>query len=427
MSALADLTPLTLIDVGSTQIKCVKLDDQGCADNHYRPIVENAALADQVRFLLTDLGQDKDGRIRICSSANGGLVVGMICLTKRFSGEIAAKLMQRVGANLRYIHDLRETRDPGAVPPVDVLVVVGGVDGNANPRAAAAFRELDLGPYRYQKLVFSGHSECAAGFAARCPGAVVVPNPMNGHLSATNDDLPDYVRQTYLDDIESKRDLILLSPVSEVPIEPTPAVVSRAFARIVARTPALDMIIDVGGATTDIHYTKDLVVEERIIGPLTAYLPVNRYVYTALGVFKSRASTIAALIDHPRCPDFLSLLYERDAQSRYVDLLEGRLPEDALFYACIFLALDELFGDDAAVSMEDPKAPPPLNINRVLAIGVTGGAAKVVVEEKLFRVLAGVMETKSLPRLVLDRDYRWWAAGLADEGDLTRLVGDTHA
>lgn len=413
---------VTLVDVGSTVLKGARLTPAGVA-SFFHERQPDAPVAPQVEAFLARIAAETGrSETRICSSANGGLGVGVLCLTKRYSGAGAAHELEAVGSNIRYIRELRSLAEGGAGPHVDVLVVVGGVDGFANSRAEAALLEADLTGLPHDKLVFAGHAAAAAAFRARHPRAEVVPNPMRGRMAPEDPRLAERIRLTYLDDIESKRELRPLAARSARAIEPTPAVVSRAFGRLANRLGAPALLLDIGGATTDLHFTKELLDEERIAGSLAAYPAVARHVYTGYGVAASRQSTLQAFISHRRCFDFLAALYGDEAQRVYLDMLEGVAPSRLLFEVCLLLALDDASALGADDRQRLPEEPPPLLLNRLATLAITGGAAKALDEAAMqaaFAVLAG----PEIPvNAVIDRDYCWWTLGLADEAELTPEV-----
>ena len=417
------MRPIALIDVGSTVIKAVRIDTTGTVVNHFATRKPNGRVSEQAGSVIDEL-QD-GGDVRICSSANGGLQIGLVCLTRRFSGSVVARSLETVGANIRYVHELRSVHAVQQEPHVDMLVIVGGIDSLDNLTFVNKVEKVYLDTLPHDRLVYAGHADAGGEFQNRHARAKIVANPLANRLASENDYLADYVRTTYLDDIQSKRDLQPLSARSSVQIEPTPAVVSRAFARIVERKRGPELLIDAGGATTDIHYTKDLIDEERVSGTMTSFRDVGRHVYTGLGTEASRVPTLRALTQHPGCADFVAALYDGDHRRIYIDLIEGIVPDGLLSYACLFLALWDLARGGAwGRHTGSVQSSPPLNLNRLTCLGITGGAAKVVDEARLAKVLALVAGSGTAARVRVDRSYRWWTLGLLEETDLTPELWD---
>jgi hypothetical protein len=413
---------VTLIDVGSTVLKGARVSPEGVT-SFFQERRLDTPVAPQVEAFMAAIAEETGATMtRICSSANGGLGVGILCLTKRYSGAGAAHELEAVGANIRYIRELRALRQNGPAPHVDVLVVVGGVDAYANERAEKALLEVELRDLPHDKLVYAGHAAAAGAFRACHRKAEIVANPMRGRLAPEDRQLAERIRLTYLEDIESKRELRPLAKRSSRPIEPTPAVVSRAFGRLADRLGAPALLLDIGGATTDLHFTKELLDEERIAGSLAAYPAIARHVYTGYGVAASRQSTLQAFAGHRRCIDFLSALYGADARRVYLDLLEGVAPPRLLFEACLLLALD----DASALAADDrPRLPdeaPPLLLNRLATLAVTGGAAKALDETAMRAAFAAIAGPEIPVMAAIDRNYCWWTLGLADDAELTPEV-----
>jgi len=412
--------PALFVDVGSTMIKAVLARDGVAETNFFRQRSQDPPLAQQVQAFLDECSGSTT-RLRLCSSANGGLRVGLLCLTKRFSGASAMHMLEVVGANIRYLYELREFDSVSQAPPVDVLVIVGGAEGFSQRHIEAQVRRLDLGRFPHDRLLYAGHVGIAEVVRQRWPHAVRIANPLGAKLDTSGVDLAEHARLHYLDDIASKRDLLPLLERAAQPIEPTPAIVSRAFQRLVGRwvTPAL--LLDVGGATTDLHYTKELVDEERIAGNLSAYGLVNRHVYTGYGVYESETSLLRALASHPRCADFIEAYDGRNWRHLYAGVQEGQAIDAGLnFYACIFLALADTLATDEAKRL--PDASPPLLLERLATVAVTGGAAKVVQPDILRRVVASVVGTSLTMQFLIDRAYRWWIMGLMPDEEINEIT-----
>ncbi len=419
------MRPLALIDVGSTVIKSVIFNPDGAIDQGFHTRTEKKTIVEQVGELTSEWTAHAPAQledtpeVRICSSANKGLRVGLVCITSRYSGAASAHCLETVGSNIVYLH---EARDPPSTPPlhVDVLVVVGGVDGYPSGAMTDALKAMALGAWPHDKLVFAGHRACWEWVQAAWPKAILVDNPLNSGLRLESVALADLVRETYLDDIESKREMGPLRAYTDRPIEPTPAVVSRAFQRMIENRRGPDLLLDVGGATTDIHYTKELFDDDADSASLATHQTVGRYVYTGYGVFESRASTIDALLKHQNCHDFLTALYGADQRQVYVDLIDHVIASDLLFYACIFLALSNLSeGRKRTPHAPGAPAPPPLNLQRAVSLGLTGGAAKNTKSDDLARVL--IVATGARIEPVIDKQYRWWTLGLLDDREIKAI------
>jgi hypothetical protein len=86
-------------------------------------------------------------------------------------------------------------------------------------------------------------------------------------------------------------------------IRPTPEVVNQGFHRAILNCSTIQVVgacvlLDIGGATTDLHYTVEIVRDESDAKPLPGS-SVARYVFTDLGIVASRDSLLLQLRTHP--------------------------------------------------------------------------------------------------------------------------------
>jgi hypothetical protein len=398
--------PLSVsIDVGSTVIKGIAVNRDGTTLSCFQPHDERS-LREQVIDMIHSFGAEPGKEpVSICSSFNGGLKVGLLCLSKRVSGSTTQHYLEAVGANICYLVEWRDSHAVAQQINVDLLIVVGGIDGFPDHRARHVLSTLVLDAFPHERLIFAGHSALADLFGAQWPEVKRVDNLLDGGLLPNSSTLPEFVRDSYLDDIVSKRDVKRLRDLSIVPILPTPLVVSRAFVRVQEKVLSPVLIFDVGGATTDIHFPRELLDEEQLSGYLSTYPAIARHVFTAYGVSESRSSTIRRLIDDTYCMRLLIALYGKEYRQVYVALLDGDAPEKLLFAACIFLALRDMSLGDEQV--------PPLQLGRMATVGVTGGAAKCLAEEEVNLVFAAAMGEEVMAQIVVDHRYEWWGLGMS--------------
>jgi hypothetical protein len=89
----------------------------------------------------------------MCSSANGGLRVGIVCLTKHFSGAALRNQVLLAGANPVFVHDLDEAG--GHAGLVDILLVGGGIDCEDAGPLELRLRRFDAKAYRFGALLYA--------------------------------------------------------------------------------------------------------------------------------------------------------------------------------------------------------------------------------------------------------------------------------
>ena len=407
------------LDIGSTVVKVAWLDGRGgLASQQFFPRDFDAGINQQVRTVLAGLGIDPSSEpILGCSSANGGLRVGIVCLSKHFSGATMRNQVLLAGANPEFVHDLDEPG--GSTQRVDILLVGGGIDHpDAGP---TAMRLLTFDPqrYRYATLVYAGNRHLADAFVQRFPQATVIANPQAQTLSNRVGSVFETVRRAYLDD------LVFKEGVSELPrslaqrIRPTPEVASRGFLRSVLGQSSFTVVgaclaLDIGGATTDLHYTVELVSADSPARP-AAGVSVARYVFTDLGIVASRDTLLMQLRAHPHLYEFLCAAQGSDVRDLYTGLRDGDVDPAAevLSYACLFLALDRF------AKGRGPGLPVGC-LDALSQIILTGGAAQSLDEAVVGRVVALLLGPGTPPPLVqVDRRYEIWVAGITWSEDLS--------
>lgn len=404
------------VDIGSTVVKLARVDEQDrLLTQEFRPRDFEAGIARQVESLLADFGipMDHEG-IMVCSSANGGLRVGIVCLAKHFSGAALRNQVLLAGANPMFVRDLDE--DAGTTGYVDILLVAGGIDCEDSGPLRDRLRRVRLEGYRYGTLVYAGNRFHAQEFLARFPTAAVIANPMAEGLTGRVASVFEAVRRAYLDDLVYKEGVSELRGRLAEGIRPTPEVVNRGFQRAVMNCSSLQVagacvLLDIGGATTDLHYTVEIVLDDSPARP-AAGTSVARYVFTDLGIVASRESLLLQMRGHPRLYEFLEVILEDNDCETYRLLREGdHLPEpDVLSYGCLFLALDRF------ARGQGPGLPTG-DLNKVSQFILTGGAAQTLTEEKVSRMIRLlVAPSAGDPVVLVDRKYQVWVDGVTWAG-----------
>ncbi len=412
------------LDIGSTVVKLARLDSQGgLASQDFYPRDFEAGVAAQVRHILDSHAIDPAVEpVLVCSSANGGLRVGIACLSPLFSGAALRNQVLLAGANPEYVHGFDDAQ--GDTRRVDVLLVGGGIDGEDPGPAAALLEGFDPGRYRYGTLVYCGNRHLAAAFAHRFPQARLIDNPLGETLSSRVGSVFETIRRAYLDD------LVFKEGVSDLPdglarfIRPTPEVASRGFLRSVNNQGSFTIVgtclaLDIGGATTDLHYTVECVDEDSPVRPSTG-VSVARYVFTDLGIVASRDTLMLQLRSHAQLYELLSAVLGGQTRDVYAALREGdyQPTPQLLSYACLFLALDR-FAKGRGPGL------PTGDLGKAAQIILTGGAAQTLDEAVVARMLTLLLpDGAPLPLVQVDRRYEIWVAGITWTDDLAHSVAD---
>ncbi|MFO1430036.1 MAG: glutamate mutase L [Candidatus Competibacteraceae bacterium] len=400
------------VDIGSTVVKIARVGtDNRLLSQQFYPRDFKAGIARQVESLLGRFeckNPEKD--ILICSSANGGLRVGISCLTQHFSGAELRNQVLLAGANPIFVHDFDE--DGSSASFVDILLVGGGIDCEDAAPLAERVRRFRPENYRFGSLFYAGNRYLAALFLDRFPHAVVIPNPLAEGLRSKTNSVFEVVRRAYLDDLVYKEGVSELGSRLSDGIRPTPEVVNRGFQRMVFNRSSIEVtgpciLVDIGGATTDIHYTVEIIrddSEERS----SAASSIARYVFTDLGIVASCDTTLQQLRTHPRVYEFLGRVLDDDVREVYRLLREGEYSPspELLSYGCLFLGLDR-FAQGRGPGL------PAANLDKVAQIILTGGAAQNLEVGVVARVIDMMLaDGGSNPRLMIDKDYQIWVDGI---------------
>lgn len=404
------------VDIGSTVVKLAIVDDEDqIVNQEFRPRDFDIGIARQVEALLSEchVPIDREG-ILVCSSANGGLRVGIVSLSKEFSGTVLRNQVLLAGANPMFVRDFEE--EAGMTGYVDMLLVAGGIDCSDAGPMHHRLQRMRLEDYRYGSLVYAGNRHLAAAFLERFPGATVIGNPIADGLTGRVLSVFETVRRAYLDDLVYKEGVSELRSNISRGIRPTPEVVSRGFQRAVMNRSSLmtggaAVLLDIGGATTDIHYTVEIVRDDSPCRPSPS-VSVARYVFTDLGIVASRESLLLQLRSHPRLHEFLELIVHDDVREIYRLLREGEYepPPDLLSYGCLFLALDRF-------AKGNGPGLPTADLDKVSLFVLSGGAAQTLSEEMASRMIKLlVSRTAGDPAVTIDRRYQVWVDGITWTG-----------
>ncbi len=400
------------IDIGSTVVKIAKIDsnDEIIEQNFYARDFE-AGIAHQVETLVDflDISYDKDS-IQVCSSANGGLRVGIICLTSYYSGATLRNQALSAGANPIFVHDLEE--DGGNLNYVDILLVGGGIDCKDFPPLEQRLKRFNPDKYHFGLLIYAGNCFYADLFSRLFPMAKVIDNPLAESLNSRRSTVFETLRRAYLDDLVFKEGISELRNNLSKAIHPTPEIVNRGFQRVVFNHSSIliagaGVLIDIGGATTDIHYTVEIISNESDDKP-SAGTSVARYVFTDLGIVASVESTLLQIRSHPRLYEFLNITLAENVREVYRLLREGQYEPSAelLSYACLFIALDR-FSKGQGLGL------PIADLGKISQFVLTGGSAQNLKEQMVLKVIDLFVGNKgSNPGVYIDRNYQIWVDGI---------------
>ncbi len=381
------------IDVGSTYFK-VK-DDRGIRQ-YFRNFDQNifADLKEKCGDLLERYPKED---IYICSSANGGLSTLIVGLSNSFSLKFATNIAYNSGINIIDTVLYPNIKAyPVPAEQIDVVIIVGGIDSVGN-----IFGE-DLIGYlsrvNYANIVYTGSRSSLPFLEERIENLTVLPNIVTNKLQVHEEDLKNYLTNLYQADIIGKEDIKELYAVTSNQIYSTPYIVNQTLETLYEHFPKVVdpfILVDIGGATTDIHYSTDLVADNMVLE--TGY---DRLVFKKLGVYKSRESLVFSAKNNEFVYELLN----------YLNVTENILEEQSeqatriLMQLSIFLVLYKVSAQHSGYIT--------LRLERLKSIVFTGGITKVLSDEEIESIMHFVYKKilgyTQIPMLVVDKAYEIW-------------------
>ena len=388
-----------LIDVGSTYFK-VSTDEN--IEQHFRDFGKDI-LDDLVHKCGKTIGRFEKNDVHICSSANGGLSALIIGITHSYSLKYATNIAFNSGINI-IDTILYQNIEDYSLPSdlVDVVVIVGGIDTKTDIFGANLYNYLEK--LNYSNVVFSGSASDAANLQEHVDDVVILPNIIDSRLHIVEDHLKEYLTNLYQQDIEGKEDIKNLYDITANQIFPTPYIVNRALPLIDASFSVVNpfILLDVGGATTDIHYSKDLVDDN-----IVTENEYDRLVFKKLGVYKSRQSLIFAAQNN----EFVYELLTHLKVTENIFFEQTEKATKVLMQLAIFLVLCKISNYS--------KAYISLKLLAVNSIVLTGGITKVLTTEEIEDIIAffykKILASEHRPVTILDSNYDIWTIGAKEK------------
>jgi len=387
-----------LIDIGSTYFKVATPTS---IEQHFRDF--NKDIHDDLMHKCgeTIKGFNKDD-VYICSSANGGLSTLIIGLTESYSLKYAKNIAFNSGINIIetvLYQNIEEYSVPSDL--IDVVIIVGGIDSKAGIFGESLFNYLNS--LNYSNIVYVGSEQEADNLAKNIENLVVLPNIIDNKLHIIEENLKEYLTNLYQADIEGKEDIKSLYDITSNQIYSTPYIVNKTLPLIDANFSVVDpfILIDIGGATTDIHYSKDLVDEN-----IVTENEYDRLVFKKLGVYKSKESLIFAAQNNEFTYELLTHL--KVTENIFEDSSEKALK--VLMQLAIFLVLTKMSHfKQAYVNLK------LLSINSIV---LTGGITKVLSDDEVADIISffykKILNSEHNPTVVMDKNYDIWT--LANKG-----------
>ncbi|MDA3908726.1 MAG: glutamate mutase L [Sulfurimonas sp.] len=388
-----------LIDVGSTYFK---VSTPTSIEQHLRDF--NKDIFDDLTYRCANtINSFEKDDIYICSSANGGLSTLIIGLTNSFSLKYAKNIAFNSGINIIetvMYQNIEEYSIPSDV--IDVVIIVGGINSNDNIFGADLYSYLDK--LNYSNVVFVGSESHSSALKDNIENLVILPNIIDNKLHIVEENLKVYLTNLYQEDIEGKEDIKHLYDITSNQIYSTPYIVNKTLPMIHTKFAVVNpfILIDIGGATTDIHYSKDLVDDN-----IVTENEYDRLVFKKLGVYKSKESLIFAAQNN-------EFVYELLTHLKVTENIFEEQSEKAtktLMQLAIFLVLTKMSHyKQAYINLK------LLSINSIV---LTGGITKVLTSSEIEDIISffykKILNSEHNPVTVLDSNYDIWTLGAEAE------------
>jgi len=384
-----------LIDIGSTYFKVCT---DSSIEQHFRDFNKDI-FDDLTHKCAKTISGFKKEDVYICSSANGGLSTLIIGITDSFSLKYAKNIAFNSGINIIetiIYQDIKEHSVPSDL--IDVVIVVGGIDSTRDIFGEPLFSYLDK--LNYSNIVFVGGANDALHVESKVENLVVLPNIIDNKLHIIEENLKEYLTNLYQADIVGKEDIKSLYEITANQIYSTPYIVNKTLPLIDANFSVVNpfILIDIGGATTDIHYSKDLVDEN-----IVTKNEYDRLVFKKLGVFKSKESLIFTAQNNEFVYELLTHL--KVTENIFEESSDKALR--VLMQLAIFLVLTKMSHyKQAYINLK------LLSINSIV---LTGGITKVLSDEEVADIISffyqKILNSKHNPSVVMDHNYDIWTLG----------------
>lgn len=386
------------IDVGSTYFK---LSSSEYLEQHFRDFNKDILddLMDKCGTRISDYHKDN---VHICSSANGGLTTLIIGVTNTFSLKYATNIAFNSGINI-IDTVLYQNIEDYSLPSdlIDVVIIVGGINSNGDIFSTNLYDYLTQ--LSYSNIVFVGNELDVPSIKENIANVDVLPNIIDDRLHIVEEHLREYLTNLYQKDIEGKEDIKHLYDITSNQIFPTPYIVNKTLPLIGAKFSVVNpfILLDIGGATTDIHYSKDLVEDN-----LVTENEYDRLVFKKLGVYKSKQSLIFAAKNN-------EFVYELLMHLKVTENIFEEQSEKAtkiLMQLAIFLVLCKI--------SHYRKAYINLKLFAINSVVLTGGITKVLTSDEIEDIISffykKILNSEHNPMTVLDSNYDIWTLGTED-------------
>jgi mRNA-degrading endonuclease HigB of HigAB toxin-antitoxin module len=386
------------IDVGSTYFK---ISANGETNQYFRDF-DIDIYSDIQNKCGGFISKYKKENIYICSSANGGLSTLIIGVSSLFSIKYATNIAFNSGINI--IDTVLYSKIDEVIPTkdiIDVVIIAGGID-NVKPKFDNRLLEY-LKKVNYQNIVYVGNNIDRVFLERSITNLVVLPNILTNKLQVREEELKRYLTNLYQSDIVGKEDIKRLYSITSNQIYSTPYIVNSSLPKLrklYSNVTDPFLVIDIGGATTDIHYSTDLIEDKNIL----TSSEYDRLVFKKLGVYKSRESLVFAARENEFVYELLDYLKVNE------NILEEYSSKATviLMQLAIFLVLYQV--------SKSHNEYVTLKLDILNSIVLTGGISKVLQDNDIEKIVGffykKILHFDTIPNIITDRDYKIWTLAL---------------
>jgi uncharacterized protein (TIGR01319 family) len=260
-----------LVDFGSTYTKTVIVDlvkEEIIASGYSLTTVDN--IVEGLEKSLFKIGINKKGllndfKLKIaCSSAAGGLRMISIGLVKELTAEAAKRASLGAGARVLKTYSFKltsiEIKGIEDINP-DIILLAGGTDGGEEE--TILYNSQLLAESSISSIIVIAGNKVASErvkeiFQRRGKSVVLTENVMPEIGELNIEPAKASIRQIYIDNIVEAKGLKKAEEILDCVLMPTPAAVLKAATLIaegIYEEKGLGelIVIDIGGATTDVH------------------------------------------------------------------------------------------------------------------------------------------------------------------------------
>jgi len=377
-------------------------------------------------------------QVLACSSAGGGLRIAVVGNEELVTAEAGRRVALSSGGKVVEVYaaseggfEARFARTSATVN-ADVVLLTGGTDGGNREVIVSAARVLVEAGWR-GPVVVAGNIEARDEVAAVLADVphVLADNvvPRIGVLAPGS--ARTAIREVFLSHVIGGKHLSHLADFTTMVRGATPDVVLTGV-ELLAREVGEVVVVDIGGATTDVHSVVEIDPEQaELARDVVAPTPVNRTVETA----DQRMPRSPSTVEEAGLPELAEAARRRREEPGFLPGTDAEHDEDeAIARAAVALAVRRHAGRSRVVVSPEGRVVERtgVDLRQVDLLVGSGGVlrhGRQGVAERVLGTSVGTDGDWQLPeraRVVVDADYVLAAAGLlADEHPdaARRLVG----